>query len=362
MDQVSLTLEYSSHFVPPTKLLLHLPHTTSPRLLNPFHTFNSHLTTNSLMDDSPILPAARLPAPFLKWPPEIRNEVYGTLFECNSRMLLFENHHWPRATPISSHPKFDIQFLRVCRQITEEATGVLYSRNKFLVPDYASNAQNLMTLMVQWLERIGKQRGLIRHVLLDLKHFNGLWHGNIDICPLMRQIWHPSAVNAVFRFLLSNIQLSSARYPDTSIQPVSYQDAPELNRLITYLSSSACPFRSWRLLEIVTIPFDGSSISLQFFNDRNVLALGPWYWIWSLQVLVLFVNGVETNQQHLSTLWTFRHFRKDSSTYLLGHSTRCATTSTEGQSLPPYHLLSRFQEIYAGTLVKCSKRPESLRE
>jgi hypothetical protein len=116
----------------------------------------------------------------LTLPAEIRNAIYEALFCRGELLLLYERTE--DDVPLRPAPQtHGIAALLTCRQIHEEASPFLYSRNTivFAVKEYKHDINkhninctafyDLPSATFNWLTHIGQQRGRVRSVVIDLQ-------------------------------------------------------------------------------------------------------------------------------------------------------------------------------------------------
>jgi len=165
-----------------------------------------------------------------KLPPEIRNYVYEILFKRGDRVLLHnaDAFHEPYHEPLSSNRYLEdyyhwyevevgrdtefrhdlhegLALLSSCRQVHDEASGILYSGNTFVisrVQDRDDGGDEHMAgdeeyfqvnYACKWLEQIGSQFSRLKKVIIDTNtmctHPNCSCGERIELLPLLRLIW-----------------------------------------------------------------------------------------------------------------------------------------------------------------------------
>jgi hypothetical protein len=119
-------------------------------------------------------------ARLLQYPPEIRNMIYETLFQLEDAIELeFDPAHRRLNSLVPC-----VALLATCRQIWEEASGFLYSRNTFLY------VWDLEYYFKVWIKRIGDNLALLRGI-----HINLGWdeddyrHCELDVEFILRELW-----------------------------------------------------------------------------------------------------------------------------------------------------------------------------
>ena len=88
------------------------------------------------------MPPQKLQATFLLLPLELRLQIYEYIFLCKKRIVPHKKHHYPVEHPIPT------SILRTCKQIHQEASPILYSKNTFLIT-YPME-------ILKWLPKIGQ--------------------------------------------------------------------------------------------------------------------------------------------------------------------------------------------------------------
>jgi hypothetical protein len=79
---------------------------------------------------------------FLRFPPEVRVQIYGELLLCNdtiqygmcaTHMCLVVHEHWLKKRPVEFRHRLHPAILECCRVINEEGSEVLYGQNRFQI-------------------------------------------------------------------------------------------------------------------------------------------------------------------------------------------------------------------------------------
>jgi hypothetical protein len=119
-------------------------------------------------------------ARLLQYPPEIRNMIYETLFQREGAIELEFDPAYHRLNSLVP----SVALLATCRQIREEASGFLYSRNTFLY------FWDLEYYFKVWIKRIGDNLALLRGI-----HINLGWdeddyrYRELDVEFILRELW-----------------------------------------------------------------------------------------------------------------------------------------------------------------------------
>jgi hypothetical protein len=185
-------------------------------------------------------------------PPEIRNRIYGFLFEREEPVLLHDGKSYRRhlleglqdniklsdifddnpnaEIDIEQHVKDNefkhcfgecIGLLQSCRQVYHEAVGILYSRNTFLfspvLDQEDSDEYDQTKSAAAWMISIGSHFRLLSQVQIDVDAvcphlcYGNEYHFSFDLLPLLRIIWANSDAKCEITFV------HTARFLDSSI-------------------------------------------------------------------------------------------------------------------------------------------------
>jgi hypothetical protein len=203
---------------------------------------------------------------------EIRNAIYDILFDRGELRLSFQYTESAQSlTP--TPPIYGVNLPATCRQINEEASPCLYSRNNIVFfpepQDCARGCRNYFFMpnkIDKWLLGIGRQRALVRDVAIDLRALCVRCTPSDDRLPLhalLRQI-----LLVPSRKLSINILQSTSRLEDVvrgSVSSPIMPDSPLNNALAALDLRRGSPFRSIVLLrsrfEIVAT-LDGAWLSI----------------------------------------------------------------------------------------------------
>ena len=126
-------------------------------------------------------------------PGEVRNTIFEALFElCHPITISRDQYAYGYSSCYQSRDVRGIALLRTCRQIHEEITGILYSRNIFCLSlaDDPYNAEPI-PWAINWLVDIGRQSSSVRHLQI---YIDNVFHGAddvINISPILHQAWKP---------------------------------------------------------------------------------------------------------------------------------------------------------------------------
>jgi hypothetical protein len=197
----------------------------------------------------------------LHFPPEVRNLIYGEVFEYNNPMLLLPSTHNPGQV-VSSHPIPDIELITLCPQFYREAGSVLYSNNTFLIstlPDACWDAASL-GFLTRWLRDIGPtHRDKMRGMQIDLSPLcppgSRSFRRYVSLEPIMREVWRfqnriapgaqgPERADIKFSYVFSGRQLHGGHghaFPAGLVVPHNHVNLQNLTNIITLLSPDSKP-------------------------------------------------------------------------------------------------------------------------
>jgi hypothetical protein len=193
-------------------------------------------------------------AALLRCPPEIRNAIYEELFQGAHSIFLTSQPCHPHLIRVIK----GINLLATCRQIHAEASGVLYSRNRFV-------AEYDQWRLKQWTRNIGNSRILLRSLDIDLgveSHFQYLPE-QLYVSMLFYEAWTQPSTDLEILFAIR----------ESEDQLPSPAGALSLNRMLAALRPNASPHlkplaRCESLLDEVWLSKDGRYLSFQMYNTH----------------------------------------------------------------------------------------------
>jgi len=233
---------------------------------------------------------AHIGGSILDLPGEIRTMIYVDLFEPkeNIRFLCSEDKKTgiqdedmkssscvPVNTAAFASIRDGINLLRSCRQIYDEAASVLYSNNTFvfgMIPDGHTKTSTQIKAVAKGFGQIqsaaiwcsGSQMQYVRRVKIDvangcsesacLEHYP--WFHNVDLAPLVKAMWSPSAVKADFEFVQSDAGLGD-RDDNPHFAQRQLFDTKTVNTVLEYLRADTDDFKKYsrQILSVLTKPF-----------------------------------------------------------------------------------------------------------
>ena len=245
-------------------------------------------------------------------PAEMRNLIYELLFKKDEPVLLHNSKafhpkeptqlEWPHAEDYSRHKKdyFEsyerdagldeefshnfcngINLLLTCHQLHDEASGVLYAQNTFIISrvldrhdftdkygplEYNNSEYFPPMYAARWLSSLGSQVGLLQKVIIDIDAMCPLHCAcsmkEYNILPLMRFIWSNPIGKNVVTFgqtgrILDHTRFQPPDLPEEEICPV--HRANTLNNLLAvFVDKDTLRLRRFhtfnRLLQSIEIP------------------------------------------------------------------------------------------------------------
>jgi len=128
--------------------------------------------------------------PLTIWPPEIRNQIYETLFELDSPITLaWTGDDYGRRYVITASGHrgriSKANLLATCRQVNREASGVLYSRNVFHFR-HDNMTPNIWLTEGEHAGEVNIYRFLLRKIVVDFPRY---YSPNLHVWPFLNQIW-----------------------------------------------------------------------------------------------------------------------------------------------------------------------------
>jgi hypothetical protein len=174
-------------------------------------------------------------ARLLQYPPEIRNMIYETLFQLEDAIELeFDPAHRRLNSLVPC-----VALLATCRQIWEEASGFLYSRNTFLY------VWDLEYYFKVWIKRIGDNLALLRGI-----HINLGWdeddyrHCELDVEFILRELWRQPTPRIEFSIWKETDAQTKTRVlvlePNNILQALRPGVSPHLKPLVYAQHSVRC--------------------------------------------------------------------------------------------------------------------------
>ena len=157
----------------------------------------------------------RAPSILTTLPPEIRNRIYGYLFEEDGPIIFRDDHaHLDHAGSrlhgvAERHVEEEnlrngfgggVRLLLSCRQIYHEAVGILYGENTFM---FSRGLFSQMDYICTWLASIGSHYQLLSRVQIDADVFVAKRMAGYDLLPLLKLIWNHPQAKCGFAFVLS---------------------------------------------------------------------------------------------------------------------------------------------------------------
>ena len=197
--------------------------------------------------------------PFTEWPPEIRNAIYEELFQFSSPIIL----DCPSGTDkLIQYPIAGISLLAVCRQVYSEASGILYTRNRFCTSIYCTAS------LYKWIECHGHGRKFSMTILVDLGTMTAYERNanDVGVYYILQSMWQKRSPN--IRFLLV--------HGDNEIMQHSkvFAIAPQQTRMLEALAPAVAPqlkaiMSSERTLRTATMKRDGSQVSFYLWTSSH---------------------------------------------------------------------------------------------
>ncbi|KAF1993942.1 hypothetical protein P154DRAFT_587466 [Amniculicola lignicola CBS 123094] len=134
------------------------------------------------------VPADPSAASFLRFPAEIRNDIYRLLYDFSSPIFIYPSGNpWKnvrKKTPIPG-----ISLLSSCRQIHHESASILYSENTFTLKFGSGYRSDYIapysSAIAGWFQNIGTQLSRVRNVELEGKS----WEEFSQFAPILKILW-----------------------------------------------------------------------------------------------------------------------------------------------------------------------------
>jgi hypothetical protein len=233
-------------------------------------TFHLHCEKTTKMTDQPAAfqshPIDPQSPSLLTVPGEVRNAILEALFELNRPIVISPSDGTSNSS--SDYQSSDIRgvaLLRTCRQIHQEATGILYNRNIFcLAEEHYGTPGSTIQWGMDWLQDIGKHSSYVRHVQI---HDDSIRYDSesINILPILRRVWQPEhAALKVEIIPTSPLTESQTRYGPTS-DASAEKNAAECNKqLMTIINDPSESIKRYH-----AIPHLLQDVWLD--HDRNVV-------------------------------------------------------------------------------------------
>jgi len=181
------------------------------------------------MQSHPINPEA--PSLLTTIPGEVRNAIFEALFDLGHPITISRDRYaYGYSSCYQSRDVRGIALLRTCRQIHEEITGILYSRNIFCLSlaDDPYNAEPIPWAM-NWLVDIGRPSSAVRHLQI---YIDNVFHGAddvINISPILHQAWKPDRA-ALKVELLPRWSVEEGHPPGDDVNRTAEMNAVSCNR------------------------------------------------------------------------------------------------------------------------------------
>ena len=146
------------------------------------------------------------PFPLLACPPEIRNTIYRNLLTTKSpieftgltgRNGASHRAQWSRCTSTKARRKYKrlfLEILRVCRQIHDEATGIIYGCNVFKYRNDANGGAPRSVILPT------RHLSLLKHVKISIISHHSAHQQHEQIADFIRQFLKASLVLETFEF------------------------------------------------------------------------------------------------------------------------------------------------------------------
>jgi hypothetical protein len=208
-------------------------------------------------------------------PGEVRNAILEALFELNRPIVISPSDGTSNSS--SDYQSSDIRgvaLLRTCRQIHQEATGILYNRNIFcLAEEHYGTPGSTIEWGMDWLQDIGKHSSYVRHVQIHDESIR--YEGeSIKILPILRRVWQPEhAALKVEIIPASPLTQSQTRYRPTS-DASAEKNAAECNKqLMTIINDPSEGIKRYHaiphLLQDVWLHYDKNEVGTANYIGRG---------------------------------------------------------------------------------------------
>ena len=200
-------------------------------------------------------PTTNQTSPLLRCPPEIRNAIYDALFQFDDPLELQSLYRERNGEYSFNLPIGGINLLTVCQQTKKEASGILYSRNAFMVSCD-------MCLLEDWLIALGNNKTLLRQILLNLGDDTDYIPAQMDVRLILRELWLQPKATIEFTCV----------YRTQGSGPQTYTVAKTPNRMLAALTPAISPqikamVKSERTLCRAWMRDDGNSISFELQTE-----------------------------------------------------------------------------------------------